>query len=108
VTSYPDYFFGNIFQEPDLTRMLSTSRARREFVERPQHLVEHEDCLSCRFLSICHGGCPVRTYSALGTMLAKDPYCEVYKVVFARAETHARTLLRRRVVAQRAALATPA
>ena len=53
--------------------MLRTSPARREFVERPKHLVEHEDCLECRFLSICHGGCPVRTYSALGTMLAKDP-----------------------------------
>ncbi|HEY5813127.1 MAG TPA: radical SAM protein, partial [Terrimicrobiaceae bacterium] len=79
VTSYPETFFGNIFREPDLTRMLRTSAARREFVERPKHLVENEDCLSCRYLSICHGGCPVRTYSALGTMMAKDPYCEVYK-----------------------------
>lgn len=108
VTSYPEYFFGNVFQEPDLTRMLRTSRARREFVERPRHLVENEDCLSCRFLSICHGGCPVRTYSALGTMLAKDPYCEVYKVVFARAETHARALLRRRFAALPATAAAAA
>lgn len=97
VTSYPEYFFGNVFHEPDLSRMLKTSRARRDFVERPKHLVEVEDCLSCRYLSICHGGCPVRTYSALGTMMAKDPYCEVYKVVFARAESHARTILRRRL-----------
>ena len=86
VTSYPESFFGNVFRDPDLTQMLRTSPARREFVERPKHLVEHEDCLECRFLSICHGGCPVRTYSALGTMLAKDPYCEVYKAVFGRAE----------------------
>jgi uncharacterized protein len=98
VTSYPEYFFGNIFHEPDLTRMLKTSRARRDFVERPKYLVENEDCLSCRYLSICHGGCPVRTYSALGTMMGKDPYCEVYKVVFARAETHAREILRSRLV----------
>jgi uncharacterized protein len=95
VTSYPESFFGNIFREPDLTRMLKTSPARRQFVERPKYLVEHEDCLSCRFLSICHGGCPVRTYSALGTMMAKDPYCEVYKAVFARAETHGRALAMR-------------
>ena len=88
VTSYPESFFGNIFREPDLTRMLSLSPARRKFVERPKRLVEDEDCLSCRYLSICHGGCPVRAYSALGSMTAKDPYCEVYKVVFARAETH--------------------
>ena len=96
VTSYPEYFFGNIFQEPDLTRMLMTSRARRDFVERPKRLVEDEDCLSCRYLSICHGGCPVRTYSTRGTMMKKDPYCEVYKVVFARAEMYARAVLGRR------------
>jgi len=40
VTSYPEYFFGNIFREPDLTRMLKTSQARRDFVERPKRLVE--------------------------------------------------------------------
>ena len=97
VTSYPEYFFGNIFHEPNLTRMLKTSRARRDFVERPKRLVEDEDCLSCRYLSICHGGCPVRTYSARGTMMTKDPYCEVYKAVFARAENHARGVLRKRL-----------
>jgi radical SAM protein with 4Fe4S-binding SPASM domain len=93
VTSYPDYYFGNAFQEPSLTEMLRTSRARREFVERPNHLVMNGDCISCRYLSICHGGCPVRTYTARGTILEKDPYCEVYKAVFNRAETHARPLL---------------
>jgi uncharacterized protein len=101
VTSYPESFFGNMFREPDLTRMLRESPARREFVDRPKHLMEHEDCLSCRYLSICHGGCPVRTYSALGTMLAKDPYCEVYKAVFSRAEVHSREVLRRQVAALR-------
>jgi sulfatase maturation enzyme AslB (radical SAM superfamily) len=76
--------------------MLKTSRARKDFVDRPKHLMEHEDCLACRYLSICHGGCPVRTYSAKGTLLAKDPYCEVYKVVFARAEAHGQEILRQR------------
>lgn len=95
VTSYPDYFFGNLFKEPDLSRMLSESPARREFVERPGKLVEDEDCLECRFLSICHGGCPVRTYTALGTMNSKDPYCEVYKAIFARAEDQGKKIRRR-------------
>jgi len=95
VTSYPESFFGNLFRDAGLTDMLRTSPARRGFVERPKYLVEHEDCLACRYLSICHGGCPVRTYSAEGTLLAKDPYCEVYKAVFAHAETHARAMLRR-------------
>ena len=98
VTSYPESFFGNVFKEENLTEMLRTSPARREFVERPKHLVENEDCLQCRFLSICHGGCPVRTYSALGTMLAKDPYCEVYKAVFGRAEFHGQALLRQQLL----------
>ena len=86
VTSYPDYCFGNIFKEPDLSRMLSESPARRQFVERPGKLVEDEDCLACRFLSICHGGCPVRAYTGTGSIDSKDPYCEVYKTIFARAE----------------------
>jgi radical SAM protein with 4Fe4S-binding SPASM domain len=98
VTSYPETHFGNVFRDADLTKSLRNSPARREFVERPKHLVEHEDCLECRFLSICHGGCPVRTYSALGTLLAKDPYCEVYKAIFSRAEKHSRGLLRRRLI----------
>jgi uncharacterized protein len=96
VTSYPETYFGNVFREPDLSAMLRESPARRQFVERPRHLVEHEDCLECRYLSSCHGGCPVRTYSALGTMLAKDPYCSVYKAIFARAEAYGRGLMRRR------------
>ncbi len=72
--------------------------SRRDFVGRPKRLVEDEDCLSCRYLSIRHGGCPVRTYSALGTMMAKDPYCEVYKAVFACAEAHTEEILRARAV----------
>ena len=31
-------------------------------------------------------------------MMTKDPYCEVYKVVFDRAETHAREILRSRLI----------
>jgi len=31
--------------------------------------------------------------------MAKDPYCEVYKVVFARAEKHGQGILRRRLSA---------
>jgi hypothetical protein len=31
--------------------------------------------------------------------MAKDPYCEVYKVVFARAEKHGQGVLRRRLSA---------
>jgi len=93
VTSYPDQWFGNIFREPDLTRMLGTSPARQGFVDRPAKLVTDEDCLSCRYLSICHGGCPVRAFTASGTIDSKDPYCKVYLTIFRRAENHARKML---------------
>ncbi len=107
VTSYPDHFFGNIFREESLTQMLYESPARQEFVERPAKLMKNEDCLSCRYLSICHGGCPVRTHTALGTMHAKDPYCEVYKTIFARAEKYGNAMKRLRFAGNVANTAAP-
>jgi hypothetical protein len=75
--------------------LLRQHPARREFVEGPKHLVEHADCLSC---AISRWHCPVRTYSALGTMLAEDPYCEVHKAIFGSAEIQARQILRSRLL----------
>jgi radical SAM protein with 4Fe4S-binding SPASM domain len=84
VTSYPQHAFGNVFATPDLTVLLGASTARRTLRNRPMRLMDLEDCVSCPHLGVCHGGCPVRTLAARGTILAKDPYCEVYKVVFTR------------------------
>jgi len=86
VTSYPDWFFGNVFETDNLTETLRDSPPRREFLKRPKTLVTDEDCLSCRYLSICHGGCPVRAYTATGDLHRKDPYCSMYKALFAKAE----------------------
>jgi hypothetical protein len=47
----PDLGSGSSLRWPDLTRMLAGAPGRREFVERPKHLGEHEDCASCRYLS---------------------------------------------------------
>lgn len=82
VTSYPEHGFGNAFQAGSLSEMLGASPARERFLERPQRLMESADCLKCEWLSMCHGGCPVRTFTAKGTVFAKDPYCEAYKVLF--------------------------
>lgn len=62
------------------SRTLDARRAR---------LVRDDDCFTCDYLSICHGGCPVRAYSITGKFLAKDPYCAVYKAMFSRLEAHA-------------------
>src|SRR5262249_59290474 len=53
VTSYPEYFFGNIFETEDLGRMLRESRARQEFVARPA-AASPQDCIECAYLSFCH------------------------------------------------------
>jgi uncharacterized protein len=86
VTSYPDYWFGNIFEEVTFTELLARSPARQKFQARPEHLMRHETCAGCDYLSVCHGGCPVRTLSITGEFFVKDPYCEVYKALFSTVE----------------------
>ena len=85
VTSYPEYFFGNIFNDQSLGVMLRESSARKKFLERPAAIIP-QDCIECDYLSMCHGGCPVRTYTFSGTMFEKDPYCHVYLAMFRKAE----------------------
>jgi len=82
VTSYPEASFGNIFETEDFTELLENSPAREDFSKRPVFLMQNRDCADCEFLGVCHGGCPVRTYSVYGHMFEKDPYCETYKVLF--------------------------
>ena len=48
--------------------------------------MQHESCVGCDYLSICHGGCPVRTYAITGKFFVKDPYCKVYKALFSTIE----------------------
>ncbi len=96
VTSYPDYRFGNIFSDQSLAELLQTSTARRQFTERPIRLVQR-DCIDCDYLSLCHGGCPIRTYSFHGTLFEIDPYCGLYKGLFKQLEESAVKLAREAV-----------
>jgi uncharacterized protein len=91
VTSYPEYCFGNIFDDGRLTDLLRTSSARRQFLDRPLRLVQ-KDCIECDYLTLCHGGCPVRTYTVRGTLFEKDPYCLLYKTIFRHMEQAAARL----------------
>ncbi|PWT92508.1 MAG: SPASM domain-containing protein [Blastocatellia bacterium] len=101
VTSYPEYFFGNIYENDSLGKMLLESSARRRFVERPGVVIP-KDCIRCDYLSICHGGCPVRTYTFSGTMFEKDPYCGVYLSIFRKAEEAAAKLAQARALNKQA------
>jgi radical SAM protein with 4Fe4S-binding SPASM domain len=84
VTSYPEYFFGNIFEE-SLGALLKNSPARKQFLQRPAAILD-QGCIECDYLSLCHGGCPVRTYTIRHTLFEKDPYCQLYKSLFRHAE----------------------
>jgi uncharacterized protein len=94
VTSYPEYFFGNIFEQESLSELLKNSPARQEFIDRPAAIID-QGCIECDYLSICHGGCPVRTYTKKQTMLEKDPYCALYKALFRHTEEAAAKLAER-------------
>jgi uncharacterized protein len=82
VTSYPELRFGNVFDSSSLSDLLRHSSARQRLQSRPGVLIQTEDCLECEYLSICHGGCPVRAYSVHGDIFRKDPYCQLYRRLF--------------------------
>lgn len=77
--------------------MLKESSARKKFLERPAAIIP-QDCIECDYLSLCHGGCPVRTYTFSGTMFEKDPYCHVYLAMFRKAEEVAAKLAGHRAI----------
>lgn len=82
VASYPEYRFGNIFENGGLADILERSPARKHFLNRPADIIQNQDCIDCDFLGICHGGCPIRAYSFRGNLYDKDPYCPTYLAVF--------------------------
>lgn len=89
--SYPSFRFGNIFGSDSLFTLLRNSKARRQLQERPGMLIQREDCIDCRYLGICHGGCPVRSYTMKDDINQKDPYCSVYFALFRGMESLAAT-----------------
>ncbi len=95
VASYPEFWFGNIFDALSVSEILK-SHARTRIRERPARLIEKGECISCDYLSLCHGGCPIRTFSTKGHLIATDPYCETYKALFSHMEHKARHLARTR------------
>jgi radical SAM protein with 4Fe4S-binding SPASM domain len=94
-TSYPEFRFGNIFDSGSLSDLLRNSEARQALQSRPGLLIRKEDCLECKYLSICHGGCPVRAFTVYGDLLRKDPYCRLYQKLFEDMEELAARRLKR-------------
>lgn len=88
VSSYPEYVFGNILACEDMADIMN-SPVRMQFLDRPLRLMEGEDCAECEYLSLCHGGCPVRAFTATGNLFARDPYCESNKTLYGLARSAA-------------------
>jgi uncharacterized protein len=95
--SYPEFWFGNILDSESVSEILS-SEPRRRIMERPTKLIENDECIGCDYLSLCHGGCPIRAFTAKGALISTDPYCQTYKAVFAHIEQKAVSLVRERKV----------
>jgi uncharacterized protein len=94
VASYPEFWFGNIFDSLSVSEILK-SEARTRIRQRPAKLIEHGECISCDYLTLCHGGCPIRTFTTKRDLIATDPYCETYKALFAHVAEKAVNLARR-------------
>jgi radical SAM protein with 4Fe4S-binding SPASM domain len=93
VTSYPDHWYGNLFECATLSDLLASSQALERFQQRPMALVAR-DCIDCDYLALCHGGCPVRAFSVHGTLFEKDPNCAFYQLLFGAMATAAARLAR--------------
>lgn len=75
-----EHLYGNLL-ETDLATLL-TSPTRMAVFRR--QLLLPDDCQSCRWNNVCHGGCPADALGFLGDALKKDPYCAAYLTVFPR------------------------
>lgn len=82
VASHPDMIYGNLLGSSGLAEILRTSPARARLRSRPIELVREGECADCEFLAVCHGGCPIRARSVRGDVMARDPYCDVYRNLF--------------------------
>jgi len=72
-----EHIYGNLLDR-DLESLLRSPI--RMAVFRRQLLLP-EDCRSCRWNHICHGGCPADALGFLGDALKKDPFCQAYLTV---------------------------
>jgi uncharacterized protein len=80
-TSFPSFWYGSIFDSTGFSTLMN-SQSAKALKQRPRRLIEQGECIGCRYLAICHGGCPARALSTSQTLYAKDPYCESIKALF--------------------------
>lgn len=75
-----EHLYGNLL-ETELEKLLQSPT--RALIFKRQLLLP-EDCRSCEWNHICHGGCPADALGFDGDALKKDPFCSAYLTIFPR------------------------
>lgn len=94
-----DLALGNLSMQ-SLSEILD-SPVRRVFITRWEAL--QSQCNSCKWATICYGGCPHEAYAASGSITNADPNCEAYKRIF----THVSNLIHRELDLAEASATNP-
>ncbi len=81
---YPEFKLGNITQNP-LDDLVNKSRQQAFGLAKRDDLPTQ--CTQCRFLKLCHGGCPKHRFSRAGDVSSKLNYlCPSYQKFFSHSE----------------------
>jgi radical SAM protein with 4Fe4S-binding SPASM domain len=73
--------YGNL-RDRTLTQVLADPR-RKPLLARNRVLFEGE-CSGCRFWPICHGGCPMDSWTRTGSMMHRTLFCEAKRAFIER------------------------
>jgi uncharacterized protein len=61
------------------------ARRRRRYDFAAKKLALHVECVNCKYLHICHGGCPKFRHGRSRSFQDLDWFCDAYRKVFAKA-----------------------
>ncbi|WP_455095626.1 radical SAM protein [Prevotella koreensis] len=75
---YPEMAFGNILHES--LEFILKSSLREMFSKRAQQLSIL--CGSCKYKTICYGGCPSEQFVRTGSIMGKSAECEINSLIF--------------------------
>lgn len=85
---HPSLALGNIGKS-SLQKILSSPVRQRFLMSRVAQIPE---CQNCRWVSLCHAGCPHHAFIKYGAVLQPDAFCESYRLIFEHVyDTIART-----------------
>jgi uncharacterized protein len=74
----PRLAFGNIAKQT-LEEILA-SPVRREFLK--ERVSSSNGCEKCRWVTLCHAGCPYQAFVQTGSILERDMFCRSYRLIF--------------------------